>query len=88
MNRPLKELYISERGSSTNLTMNDYSGYIRELENYCDALEKALDKACEELEDFEYNYSLFDLDYAESKLHHKGSTHYNKDGWKEYFLNE
>jgi len=79
MNRPLKELYISERGSSTNLTMNDYSGYIRELENYCDALEKALDKACEELEDFEYNYSLFDLDYAESKLYHE---------WKEYFLNE
>lgn len=54
----------------------------------CKQLEKALDKACKELEDFEWNYCLFDHEYAESKLCHTGKMNYDKEEWKAWCLDE
>lgn len=46
MNRPKLEDYLVVR-TSRNVKL----GYYADLENYCDHLEKALDKACECLEE-------------------------------------
>lgn len=80
MNRPIKDLYISERGSSTNLTMNDYSGYIRELEKYCDKLEEALDTACELIEN--YHTAIYNLTVGGEFRVIKANE------WKEVLLND
>lgn len=61
---------------------------LQELVNKYVLLEKALDKACEELEEFEYGYAMVDHDYGESNLAHKGRLCSTKEQWKEWCLHE
>lgn len=45
-------------------------------------LKELFELATQELEDFEYHYSMFDLDYAESTLYHTGNFYHTKEQWK------
>lgn len=63
-------------------------GKIDELTSKVKTLEKALDKACEQLEEFEYGYAIVDHDYGESKLAHKGRLCDTKDQWKEWCMGD
>lgn len=56
MNRPKAENHYKDVGGFTYRYETQYThktDYERELEAYCDALEKALDKACDFLETYD-----------------------------------
>lgn len=62
------------------LTHFDFWDYVLDLEKYCDELEKALDKACEELHSK-------DLDEEKSNFI-KQYTVWSKDQWKEWCMKD
>lgn len=62
--------------------------YAEELEKYCDELEKALDKACEELEELDKCHS---YEINKQIVEKKGSStitfgYQNKEEWKEWCM--
>lgn len=62
--------------------------YARKLEEYCDELEKALDKACEELEEldkcnaYEINKQIIEKNCSSTITF----GYQNKDEWKEWCM--
>lgn len=64
--------------------------YARKLEEYCDELEKALDKACEELEDLDRcNSYEINKQIVEKKGYSTITFGYqNKDEWKEWCMKD
>ena len=87
------ESYVKSRNNEYSISFTlkeaeELLKYIHRLEVRNYKLEKALDKACNTLEDLEYHYCMFDLDYAESNLYHRGKMSRDKDEWKEWCLNE
>ena len=64
--------------------------YARKLEEYCDELEKALDKACEELEDLDRCHA---YEINKQIVEKKGSStitfgYQNKEEWKEWLMKD
>lgn len=62
--------------------------YAEELEKYCDELEKALDKACEELEELDKCHA---YEINKQIVEKKGSStitfgYQNKEEWKEWCM--
>ena len=77
MNRPKLEDYkVCLKDGTITSRYVEYSTY---LDIYCDKLEKALDKACELLEEGYGNEYAEDIDFETYKL---------KDQWKEWLMNE
>lgn len=54
-----------------------------ELINEHFELKELFELATQELEDFEYHYSMYDLNYAESTLFHTGNYYHTKEQWKD-----
>lgn len=82
MNRPKKgEFSEVEHYKNGNVKVNVYknlntSSYIEALEKYCDQLEKAFDKACEMLADFDL------------ETHHEDDELFSKEDWKEWCMED
>lgn len=77
MNRPIKNDYWQpwdDQSSDVFL----FDAYERDLEMYCDALEKALNKACERLRDFD----------EMEQLNHGLRRAKDKDEWKEWCMED
>lgn len=78
INRPQVDDYKVIKGSN-RITVNDFASYTRDLDKYCDKLEKALDKACQLLDDNDISYA------NKNGIEIRGV---NNKQWKEYLLNE
>lgn len=73
MKRPKKDDY---RGHlENNCWVSKHTEYVTDLEKYCDELEKALDKACEELNN---GWS--------GKYWGNEKTFWSKEQWKEWCM--
>lgn len=79
MNRPKLEDYeiyatIDGEKIKVKVDMSKF-GYLKDLEKYCDELEKALDKVCEWVSGAEETLNLY-------------NEYHTKEQWKEWALND